>query len=130
MPGSNSTSVSDIESLASIEPVSVSKIAAADPYKDRKSNLQGKSLATRLFLYAQDQREEKKPPWFQEYGILHRMNIADVNNKLAVCKRDIYLNGAASDEQMERLRGLLNAQGKSLHEPQRHPIQIDKEQFS
>jgi hypothetical protein len=116
MPGSNSSSSPDLDSTASIERLSISNIAPVDPQVDGTFYLQGKSPATRLFLYTQDQRAQRKAPWFPEYGSLHRLNIADINNKLSVCKKEIYEIGAASNDQMEKLRRLLKDQGMSFPE--------------
>jgi hypothetical protein len=113
MPGA-APRLSGVESgYASSERISISNIPAVDP-SDRKYYMRGHSLAIRLFRYVQDQRDQTKAPWFPEYGILHRLNIADINNQLASCKKEIYEVGEASNSQMEKLRRLLNDQGMKV----------------
>lgn len=91
---------------------SLSQIKATDAKADDLSTTAvGKNESTRLFLYATGQRLAGNAAWFPEYGILHRMNIADINNKLAICKKEIYEFGSASDAQMQVLRELLDEQG-------------------
>jgi len=69
----------------------------------------------RLFRYAQAQRSSGILPWCQEYGILHRLNVADINNQLAVCKKRIYQNKAVSKQDMRKIRRLLDEQGTSFY---------------
>ncbi|KAI9640022.1 hypothetical protein NHQ30_011584 [Ciborinia camelliae] len=96
------------KSATEVEPV-----AANGMKKFLKAQIQKGDCATRLFKYASDQRDVKKEePWFPDYGILHRLNIADINNQLASCKKEIYEFGSASNDQIIRLRGLLNDQEK------------------
>jgi hypothetical protein len=105
----------DIEpGSASSEQLPISSILAADA-PDRKDYLISPSQAAGLFQYAQHQRDLRNPPWIPEYGILHRLNIADINNQLACCKKEIYEVGAATNEQMEKLRRLLNEQCMYVH---------------
>jgi hypothetical protein len=98
---------------ASSERIPISDIPAVEP-SDRKHYLKNLSLATRLFQYAQNQRDQLNQPWFPEYGILHRLNIAHINNQLVSCKKEIYKVREASNSQMEKLRKLLHEQGMLL----------------
>ncbi|QSZ29259.1 hypothetical protein DSL72_003771 [Monilinia vaccinii-corymbosi] len=96
---------------AEIEPVA---IHIADENEYMKLQFQEQDHAKRLFLYAWDQRELKEASWFPDYGILHRLNIADINNRLAICKKEIYELRSASDDQMIKLRGLLDDQATAI----------------
>jgi hypothetical protein len=82
-----------------------------DEFIDEKQSIKNSSHAERLFRYAWDQRLESVEPWFPEYGILHRLNFADLNNQLAICKKKIYEKKEASRREMRKLRRLLNEQG-------------------
>lgn len=69
------------------------------------------SYAERLFQYTKDLREEKAEPWFFEMTTLRRLNFADLNIKLAQCRKKLFESEVANDEDICELRKLLHEQG-------------------
>ena len=99
-------SLNDLESgsVSSIRPLPENQLLDAFP-------LPKLSYAEELFQYAKDLRDENAEPWFFEMTTLRRFNFADLNNKLAQCKKKLFESEVASEGDICELRRLLHEQG-------------------
>jgi hypothetical protein len=76
-------------------------------------DLRNLSEEERIYRYAFDVIQRQQDPLVLEYEFLHRLNLVAIGKNLVRCKEEICQDDKPSQENLDRLRQLLNQYGGS-----------------